>query len=107
MEINKNNENHILDFQIKSTNEELNGFSFKLFNFSEKEYNLYYPNNLEYKDDEIVCSIHLDNKNNNFDVLKKLQISFFSIREINQKLIIDYSFKSDKKKKNYYIYMKF
>ena len=98
MEINNNNENHILDFQIKSTNEELNGFSFKLFNFSEKEYNLYYPNNLEYNDDEIVCSIHLDNKNNNFDILKNLSKPF-SIREINQKLIIDYSFKSDKKKK--------
>ena len=96
MEINNNNENHILDFQIKSTNEELNGFSFKLFNFSEKEYNLYYPNNLEYKDDEIVCSIHLDNKNNSFDALKNLPP--FSIREINQKLIIDYSFKSDNKK---------
>ena len=97
MEINNNNENHILDFQIKSTNEELNGFSFKLFNFSEKEYNLYYPNNLEYNDDEIVWSIHLDNKNNSFDALKYLPKPF-SIREINQKLIIDYSFKSDNKK---------
>ena len=97
MEINNNNENHILDFQIKSTNEELNGFSFKLFNFSEKEYNLYYPNNLEYNDDEIVCSIHLDNKNNSFDALKNLSKPF-SIRDINQKLIIDFNFKSDNKK---------
>ena len=97
MEISNNNENHILDFQIKSTNEELNGFSFKLFNFSEKEYNLYYPNNLEYKDDEIVCSIHLDNKNNSFDALKNLSKPF-SIRDINQKLIIDFNFKSDNKK---------
>ena len=97
MEINNNNENHILDFQIKSTNEELNGFSFKLFNFSEKEYNLYYPNNLEYNDDEIVWSIHLDNKNNSFDALKNLPKPF-SIRDINQKLIIDFNFKSDNKK---------
>ena len=106
MEINKNNEineNHIFDLQIKSTNEELNGFSFKLFNFSEKEYNLYYPNNLEYKVDEIFCSIHLDNKNNNFDVLKKFQKPF-SIREINQKLIIDFNFKIDRIKGLSYLY---
>ena len=58
-EENKNNlEQNIFDIEIKSNNEELNELLFELSNFSEKKYNIYYSNDTNYKENEIVLTFH-------------------------------------------------
>ena len=58
----KNMEENIFDIEIKSINEELNNLSFQLFQFANEEYNNYYPNNVNYKENEVILTIHLDGK---------------------------------------------
>ena len=49
---------NIFDIEIKTTNEELNELSIELSNFSQKEYNIYYSNDINYKENEIVLTFH-------------------------------------------------
>ena len=94
-----------IDFKIKSTDEELKGLSIKIFPFSKEEYNIYYPNDAIFKDDELILTLHLDvkneflnevfkNKDNYENTLQKILMNIFeneifSLRKKENKLFLD------------------
>lgn len=67
LNLNKINDNEgkTVNINIRSTNEETNGLSIHLTNFSNKEYTKYYPENIEYKKDEIILTFLLAEENGN------------------------------------------
>ena len=105
-EENKNNleqnifEQNIFDIEIKTTNEELNELSIELSNFSQKEYNIYYSNDINYKENEIVLTFHFGIEDGYIKeiiesekLFKKLSKKFnepFSLRKKENKLFLDF-----------------
>ena len=90
----------ILDFEIKSDIQSLNKFSIQLKNFTSEEYNNYYPNNVNFKDNEIVFSFQIKttkkyieeiikNKNYYEDICDKLLKCNLSLRKRENILFID------------------
>ena len=94
----KENENNYIDIDIKSTNRiEPNRFSLELKGFSSKNYNNYYPKEIEYKDN-FIFTICLEGKNKEsldamIDIFNKDPNSktIYSIRiDNNNKIFIDF-----------------
>ena len=96
-----NFDQNIFDIEIKSSNEELNELSFELSNFSEKEYNIYYSNDTNYKENEIVLTFHFGIEDGyikeiieNEKSFKKFSKRFnepFSLRKKENKLFLDFN----------------
>ena len=92
---------NIFDIEIKTTNEELNELSIELSNFSQKEYNIYYSNDINYKENEIVLTFHFGIEDGyikeiieNEKLFKKLSKKFnepFSLRKKENKLFLDFN----------------
>ena len=98
----------ILDFEIKSDIQSLNKFSIQLKNFTSEEYNNYYPNNVNFKDNEIVFSFQIKttkkyieeiikNKNYYEDICDKLLKCNLSLRKRENILFIDLKNKEENK----------
>ena len=98
----------ILDFEIKSDIQSLNKFSIQLKNFTSEEYNNYYPNNVNFKDNEIVFSFQIKttkkyieeiikNKNCYEDICDKLLKCNLSLRKRENILFIDLKNKEENK----------
>ena len=98
----------ILDFEIKSDIQSLNKFSIQLKNFTSEEYNNYYPNNVNFKDNEIVFSFQIKttkkyieeiikNKNYYEDICDKLLKCNLSLRKRENILFVDLKNKEENK----------
>ena len=115
------NTKKFIDFKIKSTNEELKGLSIKIFPFSKEEYNTYYPNDVIFKDVELVLTLHLDAKNeflnqvfkNKENYKNTLQKKIFphifmndilSLRKKENKLFLDILSKTPEKDKKEFLF---
>ena len=94
-------EQNICEIEIKPEKEISNNFSINIYNFGEDEYNIYYPNNINYGENEIVCTFHLDAQNDYIEIIsagreiyQSLLKNFmkFSIRKREKKLILDFLF---------------
>ena len=90
----KISEQNIFEIEIRTEKEISNNFSINISNFGEDEYNIYYPNNINYGENEIVCTFHLDTENNYIEKI-------YSFKEIYQKLlekIMNFSMRNEEKK---------
>ena len=100
----KKNEDNLIELEIKSTNEELNGLSINFFTFKSEDYNKFYPSDFIIpKNCAGIFTIHLDLKNefmNKFFENEKRNVSSFkdifkdedpnlSLRRKGNKLYID------------------
>ena len=97
----KSDERNYFSVDIKSATKEPKNFMVELNNFNKEEYNNYFPNNIDYKDNEIVFSFHLYAKNKCIEEIYKNKDYFeafvkgFSpfnllIRKRENKLILDF-----------------
>jgi len=102
-EKNGKTENHYIDIEIRSVYEEPKGLSIELYGFNDKQYNKYYPNKIEYEEDDIVSSICLEGKDE-----KSLDIMMEIINNSNlDKLIEPLKMNFEMKKENDKLYLTF
>ena len=104
----KKEEKFTLDFEIKSNNKNLNNFSVQLYNFKPEDYNNYYPNDANFKENEIVCSFQLNCKKDYIEQIIAYKVYFaklfeksfnlnLSIKSRENILILDFKNKKEDK----------
>ena len=105
----------MVNIQINSGEEKLSGLSIELLNFTTKEYNNYYPNDVNYKENETIFTLHFEgNKDFIKDIYDNHKDDFAKIFESNKNIYsIHLSIRKgenklflilNQKKKYFYIY---
>ena len=86
-------EQNNINIKISSTKQELTNFSFHLYHFSDKEFSKYYPENSNYKNDEMVLTFLLGEENdNNKEYFNNLIQNNNRFRKYNNKFYLDFNF---------------
>ena len=105
-ENNEKTDDIVIDLDIRTVHEEPKGLSIELHGYSDKKYNKYYPNIIEYEEDDIVSSICLEGKdeksldimmeiikNSNLDKLVEILKMNYVMKKENDKLYLIFKLK--------------
>ena len=97
-EKNGKTENYYIDIEIRSVYEDPKGLSIELYGFNDKQYNKYYPNKIEYEEDDIISSICLEGKDKkSLDIMMEI-INNFNLDKLIEPLKINFEMKKENDK---------